>query len=105
MGPERRVTRSQVHAPLVEELLQENGMAGAAWCDQFVFGFRTIGEIGEPGDYPLSSETSDLLSGEGIFAAAPTRFVSAKRGLGPSTEQLCQAALSQVEKNWLHGPD
>ena len=63
-----------------------------------------LGELGNPGVYPLGSETSNLLSREDLLAAASSKFASAKRGQDANLEQLWPGAMSQVGKNWLRGP-
>ena len=53
--PSKEASRARIHVPLLKELLEENGMGGSEWRDRFATGFPILGDLGEPGVYPLSS--------------------------------------------------
>ena len=61
MRPDREGARAQAHVPLLKELLQDSAMGRAEWRDEFGFGFPMIGKLGEPGYFPSSFQTSDIL--------------------------------------------
>ena len=102
--PSKEDSRARIHVPLLKELLEENGMGGSEWCDQFVTGFPILGELGEPGVYPPSSHTPSYISREELFQGAKKRFLSKNRSSDPNADQLWSEALDQAKKHWLHGP-
>ena len=104
VDPEGSETRARIHAPLLKELTQQNDMGGADWCDQFVFGFPALGELGEPRVYPPSSALPEILPREESFRLASPRFFSAKRSRGPKTEELRRESMSEAKENWPRGP-
>ena len=102
--PSKEGSRARIHVPLLKELLEENGMGGSEWCDQFVSGFPILGELGEPGVYPPSSHPPSYISREELFQGAKDRFLSKNRSPDPNADKLWLEALEQAKKNWLHGP-
>ena len=88
VDPSREPSRARLHAPLLKELLEENGMGGSEWCDKFVTGFPILGELGEPGVYPPSSIPPSYISREELFEGAKERFCSENRAPGPNANQL-----------------
>ena len=46
---EDEATNVRLHLPALSSLIHERGMGGSDWIVQFVRGFPTIGEVGEPG--------------------------------------------------------
>ena len=83
IDPERSGTRAKLQVPLLIEPTQQRKMGGSDWCDQFASGFPMMGELGEPGEFPPSSEFSGILTREGLSKSASSRFVAAKKGQGP----------------------
>ena len=102
--PSKEASRARIHVPLLKELLEEAGMGGSNWCDQFVTGFPILGELGEPGVYPPSSQPPSYISREKLFEGAKERFVSKNRAPDPNAERLWIEAMDQVGKQWLDGP-
>ena len=80
---DHREIRTQVHVPLLKQLMEQAGMGSPDWRDQFISGFPTLGELCEPGAYPPTSDLSGIIATEELFKEASSRFVSGKRGLGP----------------------
>ena len=85
--PGRSGTRARIHAHLLEELMQRDATGGAAWCDRFVSGPPSLGELGEPGVYPPGPAPTGMLPREDLFRLASARFVSAKGGQDPSADE------------------
>ena len=102
--PSREASRARIHVPLLKELLEETGMGGSEWCDQFVTGFPILGELGEPGVYPPSPQPPSYISREELFEGATERFISTNRAPDPNAEKLWIEAMEQVDKQWLDGP-
>ena len=75
--PSEEPSRARLHVPLLEELLEENGMGGSEWRDEFVTGFPTLGELGEPGVYPPSTHPPSYISREELPKKAKGLFCRA----------------------------
>ena len=97
--------RSRLHIPLLKELLKIDDMGGATWCDQFADGFPTLGELAEPGAYPLSSlKMPGPISGEKLFQSGASRFEPARGGTEANSPRLWKEAQVQVAQGWQRGP-
>ena len=96
VAPVRSETRVRLHAPLLEDPMEQNEAGRADGCGQFALGLPMLGELGEPGVYPPSSELSGSLLGEELLKSDSSRFVSARKGQGPKVEELRREAISQT---------
>ena len=96
VDPERSKARARIQVPLLGELLRQNDMGGAGWCDQFPFGFPMMGGLGEPGVFPPSLISTENLAREEIFRLASSMSVAAKGGQGPRADDPWREATSQV---------
>ena len=56
LGIEHFETRARLHVPFLEEILEAHGMKGAERRDQFIDGFRILGQLAGPGVYPPGSD-------------------------------------------------
>ena len=104
VDPEGSETRARIHVPVLKEPMRQNDMGGPEWRDQFVFGSPKMGGLRESEVYPPSSASPEILPREDLFRVASSRFVSAKRGRGPTAEEPWREAMSQTKKNRLHVP-
>ena len=50
--------QGETNLPLMARMQEETGMGGQLWARQFTDGFRTAGEMGQPGVYPLSRKST-----------------------------------------------
>ena len=60
--PSRETSRARIHVPSLKELLGKNGMGGSEWCDKFVTGFPSLGELGDPSAYSPSTHSPSYIS-------------------------------------------
>ena len=76
---DREEARARVHVSLLRQLMEQAGMEGSDWSDQFASGFPMLGELGEPGTYPLRSGLPEIIVRGDLFKGACSRFATAKR--------------------------
>ena len=96
---------AKVHLPLLRETLQDLGMGGSAWVDQFAAGFPLVGSVGEEGVYPLKGDPPPPIPVGLLLEGASARCrkrMSAR--LSSHDARLWEEALEQKRKGWLEGP-
>ena len=97
-------TRARLHVPLLEELSSVHGMGGKSWRKQFIHGLATLGDLAEPGFYPVSPGIAARISREQLIGTARGRVKFLKGDLDSNTLELWGEASVQVAKGWLGGP-
>ena len=103
--PELKDLTGRIHIPLLRELMQQTGMAGSAWVDQFYTGFPLIGTMGEEGVYPRTVDKEPTATREEVYATSKERFrCRASASASPFDIPLWEEALLQRDKGWLIGP-
>ena len=84
---DRREIRDYLHIPQLKQLVEQAGMGGSTWRDQFIACSPILGELGEPGVYPPSSDRPGIVTAGELFNEASSRFGTAKRGLDPKAKE------------------
>lgn len=96
---------AKLHIPLLKEFLKTHDVGGAAWRDQSVDGFPTLGGLAEPGVCSLSPQRKPgPFSRDRLLQSASSRFEPGGSGADANFPKLCEDALVRVAKGWLCGP-
>ena len=75
-------TKARLCVPLLEELSSVHDMVGKSWRKQFINGLATLGDLADPGVYPVSSGIAARISREQLFGTARGRVKFLKGDVG-----------------------
>ena len=90
-------------APLMSLMAQHN-MGGSIWLQQFLFGFKLIGKLGQEDCFPLSEKmlSKKPLDANKIASSISSRFSDRARKSGfKNAARLWEEAQSQQKEGWL----
>ena len=96
-----------VRPAVLAPLLLSQGMGGANWLAQFVFGFPIVGELAQEGVFPQTTKKlPPPITPDSLFTDATSRFIERSRHSASKNDAaLWKEAVAQVERGWLGPPD
>ena len=105
LSTDQMKVQGKINLPLLAIMLEKLGMGGQKWVKQFQEGFPIVGDLEEPGVYPVHECPDPEISPDRLFGSARWRL-NARRGsvTDPNEGALWSEAVCQVEKGWLQGP-
>ena len=93
LSPEHCDNQARLHVPLLKELSKLRDSGGSTWRDQFINGFPMIGELAEPGVWPLSSQkVPGRISREKLFESPASRLEPGRGATDVNTSKLRRKA-------------
>ena len=86
-------------------LMDQFGMGGKNWLQQFVWGFPIVGDLSQSGVFPTDPNAVPAPDPSGLWAETTDRFKTRAKNSGwCNADHLWEEALEQTEKGWLSAP-